>query len=301
MFDRRARVAVILGFLTVAACAAPAPVASPSTGPGPPASPSTRAAPSTSGSAGASASGSSPGNSLPARPSGVPNEDRPLTARELADVIDAVQSTGDSATVVADVNLDPFREACDETTCPYGTIARQGRDPIPVVADQDVRTLFEGGAAGIAGPLALGLGSRVALLGAERMPAGALVLPVGSDALPRLDQPQPGGVYAVRGWLTVSSFPCASEPPLPSDSVFDPCGHSYVMKASSDADAGLPDGAIAVQRSAYDRFAPDAVTDGGPVVPRLGVYLIRQVSDPRPGCSTACRAWVLVGRLDPIS
>jgi hypothetical protein len=297
MFDRGARVAVILGFLTVAACAAPAPLASPSTSSGPPASPDTPAAPSTSGSAGASVSGTSPGNSLPARPSGVPNADRPLTASELAEVIDAVQSTGDSATVVADVNLDPFHEACDESTCPFGTIAQQGRDPIPVIADQDVRTLFPGAASGIAGPLALQLGSSVALLGAERLVAGALVAPVGSDAVPRLDEPQPGAVYAVQGWLMVTSFPCSPGPPLPPDSPFDPCGHSYLMKALSDADNGLPHGAIAVQRSAYGRFAPDP----GSVVPSLGVYLIRQVRDPRPDCSTGCLAWVLVGRLDPIT
>ncbi len=227
------------------------------------------------------------------------NADRPLTAAELADVIVAVQATGDSATVVADVSVTPVHEACEAPSpCPFGSIDLPGLDPVQVTAGGDVRTLFPNATAPIAGPLALQLGSDVALLGVVTLPGGKLVVPVRTPTLPGADTNSSGAVFAVNGWLTVTSFPCPIEPPLPTDSPFDPCGHSYLMNDPADADNGPPGNDIAVQRSAYETFASKPVMNT--YEPRQGNYLVRQVKDPRPTCTANCYGWLMVGRLDPI-
>ena len=217
---------------------------------------------------------------------------------ELTVVLIAVQATGDSATVVADVSLTPVHEACEAPSpCPFGTIALPGLNAVPVTADKDVRALYPGAATPIAGPLALQLGADVALLGVVALPGGTLVVPVGFASIPGPDQPSLGSVFAVRGWLALTTFPCETELPLPTDSPFDPCGHSYIMKGQSDATQGSPRQGIAVQRSAYDTFAPSPDANQTPV---MAVYLIRQVKDPRATCSTDCYGWLMVGRIDPI-
>ena len=101
MFDRLApHVALGLIVLLLGACAAPAPVSSPTSG---------ATSPSTAASSPALAT-ATPGVSATnqaSTPPGIANADRPLTVEELKDVLIAVQATGDSATVVADVSLTP--------------------------------------------------------------------------------------------------------------------------------------------------------------------------------------------------
>jgi hypothetical protein len=297
MTRRSFPVALGLSLLLLAACAAPAPISSPTTGT---ISPSLSPSSATPGNASAPSShgAASPGSTSPP---GVANADRPLTANELADVLVAVQATGDSATVVADVSLTPVHEACEAPSpCPFGTITLPGIDPVPVTADEDLRAIFPSAGANqpITGPLALQLGADVAWLGAVRPYADKLAWPVGDSAIPTPDAGEFGTAYAVRGWLTQTSFPCPTEPPLPTDSPFDPCGHSFVMEGASDASNGPPRTGIAVQRSAYATFA--GPTAGGPAAASFGVYVIRQVKDPRASCSSGCYGWLMVGRLDPI-
>jgi hypothetical protein len=303
MVDRASRIrGLALIVMFAAACSAPAPIAGPSTGPIPSTAAAASTAPATE-SPGGLASGEpspTPGSVTPrpSTPPGTPNADRPLTADELASILVAVQATADSATVVADVSVTPPQQACDDVTCPLGTIALPGLDPVPVMADADVRALHPGNTSPIAGPLALQLGSDVALLGPVTVPGAGLALPVGSIAIPGLDDPHPGAVYAIRGWLTMTD-PCPTEPPVPTDNPNGPCGYSIIAKSESDT-GGSGSGGIVVQPSAYAAFAPNAVTDGGPVAPRLAVYLIRQVKVPDSTCPTACYGWQLIGRLDPV-
>jgi hypothetical protein len=219
-----------------------------------------------------------------------------LTANELADVLVAVQATGDSATVVADVSLTPVHEVCEAPSpCPFGTITLPGLNPVPVIADKDVRSLYPGATAPIAGPLALQLGADVAWLGAVRPFAGKLAWPVGGSAIPSPDAGGAGTVYAVSGWLYAPAFPCPTE----IDTPFAPCGATYVMKDPTDAAGGYPKSAIQVQPSAYDNFRPDSGEQGASAL--LGTYLVRMVKDPRPTCSSVgCYGWLMIGRLDPI-
>ncbi len=291
----RRRVTLLMSLMLLVACAAPLPSSSltptstvepvvPSGLASPPAPPTPTASPGTTS------------------PPGTANADRPLTATELADVLVAVQATGDSATVVADVSLTPIHEACEAPApCPFGTIALPGLDPVPVTADKDVRALFPGATAPIAGPLATQLGGDVALLGVVTVPGGKLVVPVGSTALPGADKDARGAVFAVTGWLVQTLFSCPTMPSLPPDSPFQPCGASYITFGPHDAEKGAPFGATQLQASAYETFAADpACCSGSTSESRQGTYLIRQVKDPRLTCSANCYGWLMVGRLDPI-
>jgi hypothetical protein len=289
------RGAFALSLLLAAACAAPAPIASPTTSA---TSPSTIPSSPTllaTGSSAPSISGAT-GSLPPTSPPGIANADRPLTANELADVLVAVQATGDSATVVADVSLTPVHEACEAPSpCPFGTIALPGLDPVPVTADKEVRALYPSATAPIDGPLALQLGSDVAWIGVVKPFSGKLAWPVGGSAIPSPDAAGVGTVYAVSGWLYAPAFPCPTE----IDTPFAPCGATYVMKDPTDAAGGYPKGEIQVQPSAYDDFRPDSGEQGAPAL--LGTYLVRRVKDPQRVCGpVGCYGWLMVGRLDPI-
>jgi hypothetical protein len=300
MFVRQvSRSALALSVLLATACAAPAPVSSPSTGvTSASTGPSGSAAPVAVASASASPGGTA--SARPTSPPGIANADRPLTAGELADVLVAVQATADSATVVADVTLTPVHEACEAPSpCPFGTIAVPGLDAVPVIADKNVRALYPNATRPIAGPLALQLGVDVAWLGAVRPFSGKLAWPVGGSAIPGPDAGGLGTVYAVSGWLDEAQFPCETPPAPPPDSLYESCGGNYVMQGATDDARGTPAGAIQVQPSAYDNFRPDS--GGQASTARLGTYLVRQVKDPRPVCGpVGCYGWLMVGRLDPI-
>jgi hypothetical protein len=225
-----------------------------------------------------------------------------LTANELADVLVAVQATGDSATVAADVSLTPVHEACEAPSpCPFGTIALPGLDPVPVTADKDLRAIFPiaGANQPITGPLAFQLGADVAWLGAVRPYAAKLAWPVGASAIPAPDAGGTGSVYAVTGWLDATQFPCETRPAPPPDSLYESCGGNYVMQGPNDDSRGTPAGAIQVQPSAYENFKTDS--GGQASKARLGTYLVRMVKDPQRVCGpVGCYGWLMVGRLDPI-
>ncbi len=137
--------------------------------------------------------------------------------------------------------------------------------------------------------------------------------PLGSTDV-ALTTVEPGGLIVVEGWLVsanghvVSCGPYLPRPSLPPDSPFG-CfpdtwiadrPHQPVTVLPNGVEMRAPDVGIAVQRGAYQRFAPEPSTDGQDrVIPREGAYLIRVVEDTWTDCTT-CLGWQVVARLSPV-
>ncbi len=118
-----------------------------------------------------------------------------------------------------------------------------------------------------------------------------------------------GQVIAATGWLVGVGvgFSCGPVPP-PGPPVPAPfaCGVPEFLTArpakpvsgfGSSFEMTAPAGSVAVQRGAYDAYAPQPGFDGVNDVPRLATYLLRMVVDDASNCP-GCRGWLLVGRLD---
>ena len=146
--------------------------------------------------------------------------------------------------------------------------------------------------------------------GLEYLGFGAVPLPLAELADPLVTNGLPLQVHPVTAWLVGEGpVPCASFASAPpADTPFDACGGSWLMASAQQPvqrdgvgfSIVVPRGAIRVQPGAYDAFAPSPAPepDGMGMVPREATYLVRMVTDPRPGANPPT-GWQIVARLAP--
>jgi hypothetical protein len=122
-----------------------------------------------------------------------------------------------------------------------------------------------------------------------------------------------GQVIGVDGWLEgATGFTCgpAPEPGPAIPAPFDCAVRDYLtaepvtLVSGSGNSEGVgswsmnaPSDGVAVQRGAYDEYAPNPSISNMNEESRRAIYLLRMVVDDAVNCS-GCRGWLVVGRLD---
>jgi len=248
-----------------------------------------------------------------------------LTAVELGAAI-AAQRAGGLAPqdVVADVAIDPARqtaplsrECVPPGQClvigtlagfddPAGTVAVRQEDGIlpPATNPKDLQA-----------PVALRLSGQgpIEFLGHVRYTSGGSATWSVAATLAATASAPDGQVVGVDGWLEgATGFTCgpAPEPGPAVPAPFDCATRDYLtpgpvtlVSGSGDSEGygtwemNPPSDGVAVQRGAYDEYAPNPSISNMNEESRRAIYLVRMVVHDAVNCS-GCRGWLVVGRLD---
>ncbi|HEY1169368.1 MAG TPA: hypothetical protein VGE81_10395 [Candidatus Limnocylindrales bacterium] len=248
-----------------------------------------------------------------------------LTAAELGAAI-AAQRAGALAPqdVVADVAIDPSRQTTPlsrECVPPgqclvIGTLAGFGDlDGTVTVRQEDQVPPQATDPADLQAPVALRLSGQgpIEYLGHVRFTSGGSPTWSVTETLVATASAPDGQVVGVDGWLEgATGFTCgpAPEPGPAIPAPFDCAVRDYLtaepwtLVSGSGNSEGVgswemspPSDGVAVQRGAYDEYAPNPSISNMNEESRRAIYLLRMVVDDAVNCS-GCRGWLVVGRLD---
>jgi hypothetical protein len=253
-----------------------------------------------------------------------PTEVKVLTAAELRTAIAAQRAGGlASQDVVADVAIDAGRQTAplSRECVPPGQCLVIGTlvgfdDPDGTVAvrQEDGVLLPATDPADLQAPVALRLSAQgpIEFLGHVQFTSGGDATWSVAETLAATATAPDGQVVGVDGWLEgATGFTCgpAPEPGPAIPAPFDCAVRDYItaepvtlVTGSGNSEGGSwemstpPDG-VAVQRGAYDEYAPNPSISNMNEESRRAIYLLRMVVDDAVNCSD-CRGWLVVGRLD---
>jgi len=251
-------------------------------------------------------------------------EVRVLTAAELRAAI-AAQRAGGLAPqdVVADVTIDRGRQTAplSRECVPPGQCLVIGtlhdfddRDGTVAVRQEDQVLPPATDPADLQAPVALRLSGQdpIEFLGHVRLTSGGFPTWSVAETLAATATTPDGQVIGVDGWLEgATGFTCgpAPEPGPPIPAPFDCATRDYLtaeplalVSGSGNAQGGAwsmgaPSDGVAVQRGAYDEYAPNPDISNMNEESRRAIYLLRMVVHDAVNCS-GCRGWLVVGRQD---
>ena len=238
------------------------------------------------------------------------------SAAEAEALIDANRSSWTGRTLVVDGAVTPGAAVrCPgPDPCPIGTL--DGTTEKVVASPATMPFVVSAADGGTSGLLAFTVRSDgLEYLGQVGVAAdNGIVFQTVDAARPDELNGRPGRLLIVGGWLVDSGpLPCPASPPgpptPPPDSPFEACPSAWISASDapvwtrgSDGSGSMqaPPNGIRVQWTAYQDFAldPQTALGGTGDVPRLGLYVLRLVSDPRPGADPAT-GWQVVARIDP--